>query len=221
MTSNVHNRCSCEYDEADASSLLVQSETVPNITIPAMLRLTTERTNKIQTYVFFPLDDRIYNMVNHSSTEYEQFAKATLQVFENAAIPQINLFGIFSRRTVELDCIMLGTKEGIFYGVEKRELVHKRLRKYCKIHKPYCDFLCKYMPGNKSYKLIDGGFAILYLPNFEHDQTHLRRARYIGLFGGNAYFLELDSGNVSFNMDFKFEKISRFASSKVGMNVGS
>ena len=185
--------------------------------------------------MFFPLDDRIYKMVNHSSTEYEQFAKSILQAFENAAIPQTNLvrdcekvstkqifqFGIFSCRTVELDCIMLGTKEGIFYGVEKRELVHKRLRKYCKIHKSYCDFLCKYMPGNKSYKLIDGGFAILYLPNFEHDQTHLRRARYIGLFGGNAYFLELDSGNVSFNMDFKFEKISRFASSKVGMNVGS
>ncbi|EGT30048.1 hypothetical protein CAEBREN_14085 [Caenorhabditis brenneri] len=87
--------------------------------------------------------------------------------------------------------------------------VHALLRDFCNFVKPKCTQQCsadgtkQICQGEcnigsrlKAYSRIDDNFAILFIPDFIHDNTHFRRARFIGTMGNNTYFLELETANI-------------------------
>ncbi|PIC16405.1 hypothetical protein B9Z55_023019 [Caenorhabditis nigoni] len=97
-------------------------------------------------------------------------------------------------RPIDLDTVLLGTPQGCVYAINKDEDIHSRLRHYCK------EFQARNFERlegkQKEFARVGESFALLILPNYIHDGTHLRRARVVATRREFTVFLELDTGSI-------------------------
>lgn len=189
----------CQTSSASAIKKMEELVEMPEEIINVSLFMSTSKVYLIQSHCYFPLDDRVLLDMPFDHPEYDVMAKATVDTFHASyslfarpPVPasEVNAY-IKPLGVLEIDSILLVTRDGVIYLMDKTTKVHRCLRAYCEWIKLTCLFGAIDEP-----RRTPSCHTVVSLPDFQHDNTHLRRSRFIRQVGKDDFFLELDSGLV-------------------------